>query len=120
LEATDRSVTPYQKKRIRNVHITAGQTVEKTVTFGGAGILEITAVKDGKPFQASVTVYSQDDKKNVGSKGTWSNKKPAIYKLVPGVYRLRITDRSVKPYQTQEIRDINIVSGKTVKRVVGF
>jgi Ca-activated chloride channel family protein len=50
----DSSLTPNQKQEIRDIEIVSGQTVEKTLTFGGAGILRITAVKEGQSFEAVV------------------------------------------------------------------
>jgi Ca-activated chloride channel family protein len=120
LKVIDRSVTPNQAQEVRDVEIVSGQTVEKTITFGGAGIPRIGTDKEGQPFKAWVTVYSQSDNKSMGNKSTWYQNKPAEYKLVPGVYFLKVTDRSVMPYQTQEIRDIEIVSGQTVEKSVSF
>ena len=116
----DRSVTPHQRQEIRDIEIVSGQTVEKTLSFGGAGILRIKTVKEDQPFDARVDVYRQSDNKSMGSKNTWYRKKPAEFKLVPGAYYLKVTDRSVTPHQRQEIRDIEIVSGQTVEKTVVF
>jgi Ca-activated chloride channel family protein len=120
LKVTDRSVTPHQRQEIRDIEIVSGQTVEKTVTFGGAGILRITAKKEGQPFKARADVYRQSDNKRMGDKNTWYRKKPAEFKLVPGIYRVSVLDSSVTPKQKQEIRDIEIVSGQTVEKTVSF
>ena len=120
VRVTDRSVTPHQVQEIRDIAVESGQTVEKTITFGGSGVLRITTEKDGRPFAAGVTVYGQGDNKNMGMKSTWSHQKPAAYELVPGMYYVRVTDRSVTPHQTQEIRDIAIESGQTVEKKVTF
>ena len=120
LKVTDRSVTPYQTREIRDVEIASGQTVEKTITFGGAGILRITTEKEGQPFNAKVVVFNQSDKKSMGGKSTWYRNKPAEYKMVPGIYFLKVTDRSAEPYQTREIRDVEIASGQTVEKTVQF
>ena len=120
LKVTDRSVTPYQTQEIGDIQIESGQTVEKTVTFGGSGILRITTVKKGQPFNAGVNVFDQSTNNAMPSKGTWSHNKPAEYVLMPGIYALKVTDRSVTPYQTQEVRDIQIESGQTVEKTVTF
>ncbi|WP_319406575.1 VWA domain-containing protein [uncultured Desulfosarcina sp.] len=120
LKVTDRSLTPFQTQEIRDIEIVSGQTVEKTVTFGGAGILRITAVKEGQPFDAYADVIRQSDNKGMGGQNTWYRQKPAEYKLVPDTYVLKVTDRSLTPFQTQEIRDIEIVSGQTVEKTVDF
>ena len=100
LKVTDRSLTPFQTQEIRDIEILSGQTVEKTMTFGGAGILRITAVKEGQPFDAHADVIRQSDNKSMGGKNTWYQKKPAEYKLAPGTYTLKVTDRSLTPFQT--------------------
>ena len=120
LKVTDRSLTPFQHQEIHDIEIVSGQTVEKTMTFGGAGILRITSVKEGQPFDAHTDVIRQSDKKGMGGKNTWYQKKPAEYKLVPGTYTLKVTDRSLTPFQTQEIRDIEILSGQTVEKILTF
>ena len=119
-KVTDRSVEPYQTREIRDIAIASGQTVEKTVAFGGSGILRITAVKEDQPFNAKVTVFNQGNNKPLPTKSAWYQNKPAEYELVPGVYYLKVTDQSVEPYQTREIRDIAIASGQTVEKTVAF
>ncbi|OQY02195.1 MAG: hypothetical protein B6I22_13780, partial [Desulfobacteraceae bacterium 4572_123] len=113
LKVTDRSVTPKQKQEIRDIEIVSGQTVEKTLSFGGAGILCIKTMKEGQPFDARADVYRQSDNKRMGDKNTWYRKKPAEFKLVPGIYRMTVLDRSVTPHQRQEARDIEVISGQT-------
>ncbi len=92
----------------------------KNSTAGSASITRITAVKEGQPFDAHADVIRQSDNKGMGGKNTWYQKKPAEYKLVPGTYTLKVTDRSLTPFQTQEIRDIEILSGQTVEKTVSF
>jgi len=120
MKVTDRSVTPYQEQEIRDIKIVAGQTVEKTITFGGAGILTVKTIKEDQPFKAQAYVYRQSDNKKIGDQRTWYRDKPAIFNLVPGTYYAKVTDRSVTPYQEQEIRDIEIVAGQTVEKTVSF
>ncbi len=120
LKVADRSVTPFQYQEIRDIEIASGQTVEKTLTFGGSGILIVKTVKKGAPFDARADVYRQSDNKGMGSKNTWYRKKPAEYQLVPGTYYLKVTDRSLTPFQTQEIRDIEIASDQTVEKTLTF
>ncbi|WP_157068023.1 vWA domain-containing protein, partial [Desulfosarcina cetonica] len=120
LTATDRSATPHQTQEIGDIEIVSGQTVEKTISFVEPGMLNITTVKEGQPFDASVAVYRQSDNASMGMKGSWAGGKPAAYTLVPDVYSVKVTDRSVTPYQTQEIRDVAIVSAQTVEKTVTF
>ena len=57
-----------------------------------------------------------------GGKGQvrFTVEQPAEYKLVPDTYALKVTDRSVTPFQHQQIRDIEIVSGQTVEKTIDF
>ncbi|MBW2605938.1 MAG: VWA domain-containing protein, partial [Deltaproteobacteria bacterium] len=84
--------------------LAAAREVVEAPTFTG-GYLEITSLKEGRPFEARVDVYRHSDNKSMGSKNTWYHQKPAEFKLVPGIYYLKVTDRSVTPNQQQEIRD---------------
>ena len=88
------------------------------MTFDGAGILRITAKKEDQPFEARADVYRQSDNKSMGSKNTWYRQKPAEYKLVPGIYYIKVYDRKTK--ETKEIRDIEIISGQTMEKTVAF
>ena len=99
--------------------LAAAKELVKVSTFTG-GYLKITSLKNSKPFDARVSVYNQSDNEYMGNKNTWYRKKPAEFKLIPGIYRILISDASVTPKQTQEIRDINIASGETVEKTVTF
>ncbi len=120
IRVIDHSARPVQMKEIRDIEITAGKEIEKTVTFETGGILRITATKDGQPFEARVSVYRQSDRKGMGDKNTWYRKKPAEYKLLPEVYFIKVTDNSTKPVQVKEIRGIEIASGAEVEKTVAF
>ncbi len=97
----------------------AAREVVEAPTFTG-GYLKITTLKQGQPFEAQADVIRQSDNKGMGSKNTWYRQKPAEYKLVPGTYTLKVTDRSLTPFQHQEIRDIEIISGQTVEKTMTF
>ena len=116
LKVADRSVTPFQYQEIRDIEIASGQTVEKTLTFVAGGVLKITATKEGQPFDARATVYRQSDNKNMGRKNTWYRKKPAEFRLVPGIYYVKLSDRKTK----KEIWDIEILSGQTIEKTIMF
>jgi Ca-activated chloride channel homolog len=118
LKVTDRSVRPHQRQEIRDIEIVSGQTVEKNVSFVAGGVLKITAIRDGQPFEARADVYRQSDNKRIGDKNTWYHKKPAEFKLVPGVYYLKVFVRKTR--EKKEIRDIEVVSGRTVEKTVVF
>ena len=51
-------------------------------------------------------------------KNTWLTEKPAEFKLVPGIYYIKVLDRKTKG--KKEIRDIEIVSGQTIEKSVAF
>jgi Ca-activated chloride channel family protein len=101
-----------------NIEVLSGQTVEKALSFVVGGTLFIKALKDGQPFEARADVYRQSDNKRMGDKNTWYRKKPAEFKLVPGIYYAKVYDRKTK--ETKEIRDIEVVSGQTMEKTVAF
>lgn len=78
--------------------LAAAREMVEAPTFTG-GYLKITSLKEGQPFDARVDVYCQSDNKSMGSKNTWYRQKSAQYKLAPGTYYLKVTDRSVIPHQ---------------------
>jgi len=97
--------------------LAAAREVVEAPTFTG-GYLKITSLKENQPFDARADVYRQSDNKRMGDKNTWYRKKPAEFKLVPGIYYLKVYDRKTK--EKKEIRDIEVLSGQTVEKTVAF
>jgi len=118
ISISDASVTPKQIQEIKDINIASGETVEKTVTFGSAGMLRIRSLKEDQPFDAKVSVYSQSSNEYMGNKNTWYRKKPAEFKLMPGTYYIKVYDQKSK--ETKEIRDIEIISSEMVEKVTVF
>jgi hypothetical protein len=95
---------------IKGVEIKGGETTEKVAEFAQEGILQIMAVKAGKPFRAYVYVYRQGEKDSLIS--GWIHKdKPRAYKLLAGVYDIKVQDGTTKT--VKEFKGITIESGRT-------
>ena len=80
------------------------------VEFTGEGFLEVSPVKAGKLFNAWVYIHRSGEKKHLTYKHS-TEKRPASFKLLPGVYDIKVKDSSTK--SVKEIRDVTIESGKT-------
>ena len=96
---------------IENVEVKADQTVERFATFVAGGVFKVTATKDGAPYKAYVKVYSKEDDKYMGDGWARADGKAAEFKLLPGVYSVKVEDRTDRT--VREIRDIQVQSGKT-------
>jgi len=110
IKVQDSSVPEKPFVNIKGVEIKGGETTEKVAKFTQEGILQIMALKAGKPFQAYVYVYRQGEKDSLIS--GWIHKaKPRSYKLLPGVYDIKVQDSADKT--VKEIKGVAIESGKT-------
>jgi Ca-activated chloride channel family protein len=107
----DQSVKQRPEIWIENVEVKADQTVERFATFVAGGVFKVTATKDGAPYKAYVKVYSKEDDKYMGDGWARADGKAAEFKLLPGVYSVKVEDRTDRT--VREIRDIQVQSGKT-------
>lgn len=87
----------------------AAKKVVKQPEFTG-GLLKITATKSGKPFGAWVYIYRSGEKKHMTYKHS-TERRPASFKLLPGVYDIKVKDSSTK--SVKELRDVTVESGET-------
>ena len=110
IRVKDNSVPEKPVVDVKGVEVKEGETLEKMVEFKKEGILEVTAVKEGKPFGTSVYIYRQGEKNRLTYTHT-TVKRPASFKLLPGVYDIKVKDSSAKP--VKELKGIIIESGKT-------
>ena len=118
--AQDRNVIQRPTVDIKNVGIIEGQTTERIVNFATEGILQVKAIKKNAPYKAHVWVYRQKDNKFMGDKWTRADGKPAEYKLMPGIYMIKVQDPVPAQRPTIEIRDVEVVAGQTVERIATF
>jgi len=110
IKVKDDSVPEKPVVSVKGLEIKPGETLEKIVEFTREGILEVTTVKEGKLFGAWVYIYRQGEKKELTYKHT-TEKRPATFKLLPGVYDVKAKDSSTK--SVKELKDVTIESGKT-------
>ncbi len=105
---------------IRGVEVKAGETVERTAVFAEGGILRVKAVKNNAPAKTYVQVFHQQDDKYMGDGWTREDGSPAEYELLPGIYKIRLQDQSVKQRPEIWIDDVEVKPGETVERIATF
>ena len=116
----DRSVTQRPVIRIENVEVKANQTVERVATFGAGGILQVKAVKNNAPAKTLVQVFRQEDNKYMGDGWTREDGRPAEFKLLPGLYKISLQDRSVTQRPVIWIENVEVKADQTVERFATF
>jgi len=104
---------------VKGVEVKAGETVERIVEFAGEGVLEVSPVKAGKPFGAWVYIHRSGEKKHLTYKHS-TEKRPASFKLLPGVYDIKVRDDSVPEKPVVNVKGAEIKAGETVERIVEF
>jgi hypothetical protein len=101
------------------VEVVAGQTVERIATFAKEGILHVKAIKKNAPYKSQVWVYSQDNKQR-GNSWTRADGTPAEFKLMPGIYSIKVQDPVPAQRPIIEIKDVEVVADQVVERVATF
>ena len=81
--------------------------------------LQVTSIKDEKPFKTYVQVLTQGGEKRV-AKGWTSAEKPATFRLPPGMYDIRAQDTNVIERPTVDIKDVEITEGQMTERIANF
>lgn len=107
------------QKDLGVVEITAGQTVEKKVSFD-TGTLVVWTHRDGKPFHASVIVKDKDGKTMGGGWGTTYEDRPETYVLEPGVYSLDAQASWDDPVVMLKFGFVEIKPGETLTKICDF
>ena len=120
IEVQDRSVKQRPVISIENVEVKPGQTTERIATFDRGGILSIMAIKDNVPIQAQVWVTQQQDNTSMGERVTGKDGSPVKYKLLPGMYKIEVQDRSVKQRPVVSIENVGVKPGQTTERIATF
>ena len=104
---------------LRGVEIVAGESVEKTAEFALEGTLEVTALKEGKPFHSYVRLYKQGEERHF--KGGYTEKKgPFKIKLLSGVYDILVQDYKLPSQPEVWLRGVEIVAGESVEKTAEF
>ena len=119
IKVTDDSVLGKPMVNFKGIEIKSGETLEKIAEFTQQGILEVTAVKGGKPFKARVYVYRQGETSRLAYEDAHGDK-PASFKLLPGLYDIKVTDDSVLGKPMVNFKGIEIKSGETLEKIAEF
>ncbi len=105
---------------MENVEVKAGETSERVATFNKEGILSIKAIKDNVPIQAHVQVTRQQDNSFMGARGTGKDGSPVEYKLLPGMYKIEVQDRSVVQRPVISMENVEVKAGETMEHIATF
>ncbi len=117
LIAIDERLPQKPRVEIKGIEIAGGQTIDKTIEFAQEGVLNIKAVKAGKPAEVLITIREAGGKTSVITRWT-SKKKPTPFKLQAGKYDLTAIDQRLPQKPRIEVKGIEIISGKTSKRKI--
>ncbi|MFP3999201.1 MAG: VWA domain-containing protein, partial [Desulfobacterales bacterium] len=113
---TDEGLPDNPSRSFSDVKIELDQTVSKTARFD-AGILELSAIKEGKSIHAHARLYKKDD---LAASGWLEEGKGAAFSLSPGVYRVEVTDKSIPEEPVVSLKDIEIKSGQSISKQANF
>jgi len=119
IKARDDSVPEKPEVNVKGVEVKAGETLEKIVEFAGEGFLEVSPVKAGKLFRAWVYIHRSGEKKHLTYKDS-TEKRPASFKLLPGVYDIKVRDDSVPEKPEVNVKGLEVKTGETLERTVEF
>ncbi len=102
-----------QTQWLRGVEITGGATVEKTITIGALGVLRVSLIADGKPFnKARIEVYDDYDDYVTDltrvAGGTFEARLPG------GMYRI-VVEPDSDSYDVEFVDGIELEDGQTVE-----
>ncbi len=100
-----------------DIQIAEGQTVEKTADFTG-GILKITTLINGKPYNTGVDIFTPDGKKYYRHS---TDNGVRTFDLPAGTYDVKVVNHRIpvnKPVET--FTGIKIVAGQTVEKTADF
>jgi Ca-activated chloride channel family protein len=93
---------------IKAIEVKPGKTVKKIAEFVGEGFLKVEVMEDGKPVSAYFLVYSHDEGSVIASGYSYE---PRPFKLLPGVYDVRVQNKSGKT--VKQIKGITVRSGRS-------
>ncbi len=102
----------YAEEWLRGVEITAGQAVERDVTFD-FGTVKLTVTQGGKPIAAEIVTYPAGDRQNWVD---WRSDNPATLRLRAGVYDVEIAYNDYKAKQV--VTGLVVRAGEVVGKVV--
>jgi len=104
---------------LKDIVITAGETVERTADFSD-GTLIITTLLNGKPFRGNVFFYRQGEKKHFNNQMASPSAGQVKIRLMPGTYRVDTWASKIAGKPVVVLEDLAIAPGSTVKKTVEF
>ncbi len=104
---------------LKGIVVTSAKSTGKTVEFAKEGTLKVTAIKDGKPFQALVRVY-KEGKDSALAVGYTDPPRPYTLKLLPGIYNVKVQNRGAPNNLEVTLDGITIESGRTENMTANF
>ena len=106
----------YAAKNADEFKLAARQAVLESQNFGE---LAISPIKNGRLFEALVTVSTAADGRGI-SAGYSTPETPFTGKVAPGKYDITVRDLTVPEKPTMEIKGVNVQKGETASRSIEF
>ena len=119
IRVQDNSVADKPEQTVSGIEIKNGAKLTKQIEFVTEGVMEVTAFKNNRQFQAYARVGKNNEDTSLVS-GWMPKDGPASYKLLPGIYHVVLEDSSLPGKPRVEIKDIEVKSGRTVTRNADF
>ncbi|MCF8111661.1 MAG: VWA domain-containing protein, partial [Desulfobacteraceae bacterium] len=113
---TDEQLPGNPSRSFSDVKVELDQTVSRTARFE-AGILELSAIKENRKIHAHARIYQKD---NLAASGWLEEGKSRAFSLLPGVYRVEVTDKSIPEEPVVSLKDVEIKSGQSISRQANF
>jgi hypothetical protein len=104
-----------RQKMIKNIHLNAGENINKAVAFND-GTLKVIVQRAGKPRYVKVVVYKRGTQQQVTY--DFSSRRTGIVELAlaTGVYDVKVSDHGAEKY----IKNVAIRAGKINVRRINF
>jgi len=107
----------FTAKTVGEFMMAAKEVVEDSQNFG---ILKITAIKNGKLFDAKVYYYRGGEKESFFNKTTHPESGEARLRVIPGIYDIKVVDYHTGGEPAVTIERIEVPQGETVERTADF
>lgn len=105
--------------RLDNIEIIADEKVARTADFSDGRIL-LTAFRNSNPQKTTIRYYRQGETKSFHSEQTHDKTGVVERKLLPGKYRIEVTDGGIAGKPTIVFDPLEIVPGQTVEETAEF
>ena len=105
--------------KLADIVIVAGETVEKSADFSD-GTLMITTQLNGAPFNGHIYYYRSGEDKHFHNENAHPKTGQLERKLLPGLYRIKVSTDSIAGKPTVIIDSLEILPGSTVEKTAEF